>query len=764
VETLLRRPWFLTLGACVVLVVAVTLAMGLVRLQAAASRLPDRGTSSERVAGCPAPVEVVFDQRGIAHLRADDDRALWFVHGYLHARDRFYQMEYSRRLAAGRLAEVFGASALDLDRKMRTWRLTASARRQLVQLSTAERRALVSYADGVNAALDRYGRWIAPEIWMLARSPERWMPEDSLRIGMLLQLSLSWAMGNELERAVQLARLGRDRAVDLWGWSPREARAWIPPGEPVSDPQRDDDAIVPPIRIMGSNGWAVAPFRSATGRPLLANDPHLGVQMPGIWCAVHLRCPGLHVAGLSLPGVPGVLVGHTERVAWGLTNAMVDDQDLYEITLDETGNRELIDGSWQALRTVTERIRVRWQSEPVLEKIRLSEHGPLVREDRRQVLALSWTGLEGPNPLRAVLGMDRARTVQEVAAAWKDVLGPSMTLVAADVEGHILRQMVGAAPRRGRGAGRLPAPGADSSWAWRGIQALDSRLADFDPSEGFVATANHDPFSEGDLTSSLAVPGEYDAPWRVRRIRRALAGRQDWNVSRSLELQGEVVSELALVTLKQLWADLEENNGATAARLLEWDGRMEAGAVPPHLFVRLMLELRSEIGGDEAERDGLDTSPIGGSEIIRLLAGGLDEAWWDDVRTADSEGRSEIMARVLDRIDGLGLNAEWGQVHQVYFAHPFAQIPVLGRFLGKSWSRGPFPVAGDSVTINAHYWNVENLVLPPGQSGRPWSIHYADQVDPWLHLAGPTFPFSDEAVEAAAAARLIIEPVIEREE
>jgi penicillin amidase len=781
------RPWFLMLALCAAFAAALTLVTGYVRLRVAASRLPERGAAVEQAPGCPAPVEVIFDRRGFAHLRAHDERSLWFGQGYVHARDRFFQMEMARRLAAGRLAELVGPSAVGWDRKLRTWRVGATARRQLVRMESAERGALEAYTAGVNAALERYGRWIAPEIWMLGVQPEPWRPEDSLQIGVLIQLGMSWAMGEEVERAVQLGRLGRNVAVDLWGWSPREARSWIPPGTLDTAPVRSDEPIVPPVRIMGSNAWALARFRTSTNRPLLANDPHLAVLMPGVWYAVHLKSASLHLTGLSVPGAPGVLVGHNERVAWGMTNAMVDDQDLYVVTLDEAGTHELIDGNWQPLRTVTEQIQIRWQPDPMLVKIRLSERGPLVRESRREVLALSWTGLYGPTPLQAIIRMGRSKVAADVADAWQGVIGPALTLVAADVDGRIVRQTVGAVPRRGQGAGRLPAPAADSAWSWRGFVPLAERLEERDPADGFVVAANHNPFSEGDFPSSLEVPGEYDAPWRVRRIRHALSARHDWDVDRCLRLQGDVVSELALVALKQLWPDLNEHAGPSAQQLLSWDGRMDAGSVAAHLFARLMLELGSEVGGDEAGQALLGTSPIGGSELLRLLAGGLDEAWWDDVRSPQTEDRAAIVARVLDRLDRAGVDVPWGRVHRLEFSHPVTAVPVLGHFLGRSWNRGPFAAAGDSVTVNAHYWKIDRpfdvvaiptarfvadvgnwdatvLVVPPGQSGRPWSSHYADQIEPWFALAEDSIPFSDAAVDAAAVARLILEPVVEEQD
>ena len=388
---MIRRVWFILLAITVLLGVVAVLALTHLRMRAASSRLPERGTFTETVVGCPARVEVLLDERGIPHVESASESAMWFSLGYLHARERFFQMELGRRAGAGRLAEIFGESALDNDRKMRTLRLAASARRQSALLSPEERRVLEHYAAGVNAAINRFGKWISPESWLLGVEPEPWQVEDSLTIGLLMQLDLSWAMGEELKRAVELARLGRERAVDLWGWTRTQARAWIPPGEGVSQPRRDYEPITPPMGGLGSNSWAVSPARSAAGRPLLANDPHLGVQMPGSFFAVHLRGPRTHVAGATIAGIPGVIIGHTEDVAWGLTLAMVDDQDLFSVTLDEAGTRELIDGRWQSLRTVTEDVSVRWQDAPVLLKVRFSRHGPLVREQRGETLALSWT-------------------------------------------------------------------------------------------------------------------------------------------------------------------------------------------------------------------------------------------------------------------------------------------------------------------------------------------------------------------------------------
>jgi penicillin amidase len=776
-----RRLWFLALCGVVAALVLTALIVIDLRVRSASSRLPERGSVVESVAGCPSPAEILFDGRGVAHVRAQNEPTLWFALGYLHARDRFFQMDMARRTASGRLSELIGPRGLQVDRVMRTWRVAEGASSQASRLAASERSAVEAYTDGVNAALRRHGRWISPETWLIGLDPEPWAIENSLSLGLLYQLAMSPAMGEELGRAVELARLGHDRAVDLWGWGPQEADRWIPPAPPISTPRQPDEPIGPEFSLIGSNAWAVSPSRSASGRPLLANDPHLGVSLPGSFYAVHLAAPQLHCAGLTLPGAPGVVAGHNERVAWGVTNARLDDQDLYVLTLDDTRSAELIDGRLQDLRTVTERIAVRWREEPEVLKILVSERGPVVRDRGREVLALEWTGLRAPSSLAAVLQTNRARSVRDVAEAWKDTAGPYLHLVAADSEGHILQCLSGLVPGRQRGAGRLPAPGLDSHWAWRGMVAMPGSLQRVDPAEGFVAAANHDPFTEGDYPASRPLPGEYADPWRVRRIRSALASRDDWRIADFLKLQGDIKSGLAVALLQQLRPELAAHRGRTAAALAAWDGRMAADALAPHVYSRLRIELAQAIGGDEAAGAGLPSSPLATADVLRLLAGGMDPAWWDDGRTSAVEDRAAIVARVLDRLDRAAIDESWGEAHRVTFQHPLTAVPVAGRWLSRAWSRGPYPIGGDGTTINASYWSPRRpfetvgvaaarfivdvgswddtiLVLPVGQSGRPWSAHYGDQLGAWLRLEPIAFPFSREAVDAAATARLTLLP------
>ena len=664
---------------------------------------------------------------------------------------------------------------------MRTLRATAIARRQLGLLAAPDRRALEAYTAGVNAAIDRFGSWIAPELWLLGVNPEPWRPEDSLALWTLLHLRLSPAATNELERAVQLARLGRRAAVELWGWDPDQVKAWLPQIRYAPSPLAPEDAMLPAGPRLASVSWAVSGTHSASGLPLLVTSVEWAPEQPSPWYLVDLRARELHVAGASLPGVPGVVVGHTEEVAWALTPSLVDDQDLFVLTIDGQRARELVDGRWQPMRTVTERISIRGEDTPVLLKVRLSERGPMVRDSAREVLALSWTGSHGPSPVGALLHMARARSVSAVVAAWEEVVGPPLHLVAADISGRVLHQMVGLVPVRGVGAGRLPVSGQDSRSSWKGFLPLSANPHRVDPPEGYLVLAGHDLATEGEAPTGVVIPGEYAPPWRARRVRSQLALRQDWDVASSLGLLADRVSLQARAALTVLGPELERAGGRTARALLAWDGGMDPDREEPHLYHRLMTELGFGIGGDDALRAGLARSPFGPEEVLRLLAGGMDDTWWNDRRTAETEGSGEILREALARVDEYGLVERWGEVHQVELGHPLARMAVVGPLFGRLWSRGPFSVGGDETTVAATPWDESQpyrvaampslevvmpvgrwdetvVAVPPGQSGQPWSTRSTDQLAPWLRDGGVTLPFSVEAIAAETRARMQLVP------
>lgn len=312
---------------------------------------------------------------------------------------------------------------------------------------------------------------------------------------------------------------------------------------------------------------------------------------------------------------------------------------------------------------------------------------------------------------------------------------------------------------------------------------MSDNLRTLDPAQGLLVTANHDLFAEGDYPMAQWFPGEFAAGWRARRIRQLLLSQDQWDVEGLHRLQNDIVSPRAqlLLQMEVLRPELNQHPGPTAQTLLAWDGEMSPDSGAPLLFTRLLEQLREEVGGDEARQARLENTPFNSLQLLRLLQGGINERWWDDVETPQVEDRSAIVTRALDHIDSLNLHQAWGEVHQVRFTHPFTRLGLVGRLLEDAFSRGPFPVGGDGSTINAQYfssrrafrvtalpsmrfvtevgnWDNTVLVLPVGESGRPYSSHYDDQLTSWLQGRPLLFPFSEEAVEDAAEARLTLVP------
>ena len=459
----------------------------------------------------------------------------------------------------------------------------------------------------------------------------------------------------------------------------------------------------------------------------------------------------------------------------------LDDQDLFRLSVDGTRTRERIDGTWHSIRTVTESINVRDADEPELLKVRVSKLGPVIADDGRTVLALSWTGHYGTSPISAFLRMNRASSVSDVAAAWKDAMGPSLHLVAADRDGRLLHQVVGRVPIRERGAGRLPAPGEDSRWAWQGFLSFAANPRTLDPPSGWLAVASHDIFLESDYQASMRFPADFEPAWRVRRIRELLSRNDKWSIAQGLELQTDVVSGRARGVLQLLGPEIAAaGGGAKLKALQEWNGAMRAELCAPSVYVSLLNRLADAVGSDEARMASLNVNPIDNTRLVRLLAGGIHERWWDDVGTTRIEGRADILSTVLSQIERSEFGT-WGSQHYVVLRHPFERLPGLGRSAGRVLSRGPFQASGDETTVAGFacagplptavsmapavrfvtqpgFWDETVVVIAGGQSGRPWSPYYDNQIGPWLAGQAVTLAFDDSSVEAATVARLRLEP------
>ena len=679
------------------------------------------------------PVEVVRDGHGVPHVRARGLADLARATGFVQARDRLFQMELLRRFAAGRLAELAGPAALPVDRVARRLRLAWSAQRDADAAEGDARLWAEAYSEGVNAFLAL--RRLPLELRLLRVRPAPWTPVDVHAPAQAMAVGLAVNWQNEL------ARMRMRRRVE---------------------PELVDE--LPPIVAAGgaSNSWALAGSRTATGKPLLANDPHLLLDLPSIWYPQHLAYEGGSVAGFGIPGAGVVILGRAERVAWGFTAAGADTQDLYLERLREDGRYEA-DGDWLEPERLRETIRVRFRREPVLEEVLVTRHGPIVGRAGEHALALRWSAHEPAHTLRCFLALMRARTVDEADRAFDDFAGPPQNVVLADADGEIAYRLAGGpVPRRRPGQGLEPSPGWDSSAEWDGWIPSEELPRLRNPPGGAIVTANN----------RMAGP-EYPhflgaddlSPYRARRIEQLLGelGTATVDDCRRIQLDRRSLPGLELAAA----ACSFEPRGEAERRALEllegWDGDLGPGSAAGALYAVLMRHLQREVyaplgaepPAEEAAWRAESQIGLGLFErlrpsLLRALAT-RDDSFLGDGRDWDTVFR-RALALALDELgEGLG-RRRWGDLHRFELAHPLSRLPFLRRRLG----RGPFPMGGDADTVWQMSWlaarpygprlagpsfravydlaDADGLwfALPGGVSGSPRSRHYADLLPAWL--------------------------------
>ncbi|TAH37452.1 MAG: penicillin acylase family protein [Planctomycetota bacterium] len=798
-----RRLPRLVLVLAVLLLAAVVVA-ALLYLRVRHSGRPQRSGAAQ-VPGLSAAVEVRWDRWGVPHLLASRSLDLSYAIGWLHANDRLSQMDLVRRAVSGRLSEIFGPRALDADRENRRLRLRQVAETMRSSLSPEAAEWLEAYAAGVNAWIRQRGGDLPPHFRLLRYRPEPWTPADSLSVVAIMCKGLSFVSGHpEEHRYIWLRELGEARARALIGdpqvhipediaqlAAAERGKTRTPQG--AAGPRQSNPLILGSEGGQdagGSNNWVVGVSRSATGAPIVANDPHLGYGLPGVWYAVQMRSPTLEVAGVTLPGLPGVVIGQTAVLAWGLTNNMLDDHDEFFEELDPSGTRVRRGDQWLALEETTELIPVRG-SDAVPLRLRSTDRGPLFEADETLGLparSFTWTAYYRSDPITPYLRLAQARTLEEVPAALEGFVGPAQNLVVGHRDGGLLYTVFGQAPERTQGDGRLPMPGWDSAYGWSGLRARARNPAILRPSDDLLVTANQDTVPpDFPLPHTL----DHDGPFRADRIRQMLLARSDWTVADMAAVQTDVEDLYArrILELLQPLGELTADPGLRPPwdALRTWNRRMEVQGASA-LFVLFERELQRRSFADEEQRLGLPRFPsiFTRNRLEGLLAGSLDESWFDDVNTAAVEDRAAIVRAALQAAWLQGSQrwgddvAEWsyGAIHPWILDNPMSAAPVCGRW----FRRGPVPVPGGSTTVCAFGgdWAGDRLpvawgpsmrfiadtsnpdrslfILPAGQSGHPADDHYDDQMQDFL--AGRSHPllWSEAAIADGTVTTLRLTP------
>ncbi|HEX9799385.1 MAG TPA: penicillin acylase family protein [Thermoanaerobaculia bacterium] len=770
-----------TLRIAAAAVLAALLALVAAAVAIARSGRPQRqGTAP--LAGLAAPVEVRFDQAGVPAVRAGSAADAMAALGWVHANDRLFQMEVTRRAAGGRLAELFGERALEFDRRVRRLGFGDGAARLLAAASPQTRELLAAYAAGVNAWLAARGGDLPPELRLLRRRPEPWRPEDSVAVINVMARTLSPVVDppeHELFRL--LAAFGPERAREL-ALDPRStifdevvalARAVARPAAELGE--RAEGAG------LGSNNWAVAASRSATDSPLLANDPHLALGLPNVWYQARIVAPDYDAAGMTLPGAPAVVLGRGPRVAWACTNLYLDDVDVFVERLDERGERVARAGGWAPI--AVERQTIRAGDRAVEVEVRRTDRGYLLPADAERGLparSVAWTGWQPADQLAAFVALARAATAAEIREVVAPYVFPAQNLVVATAGGEILWTPLGRGPRRVGWDGRFPAPAWRADVGWDGLVPSEENPVLIDPPSGEIATAN----SVLPVERPAWFGEDFDTPFRLDRIRERLASRRDWTVAELVALQTDDVSRWARLVVANLGDGYTGDAAAAAAAFAAWDGRMAASG-PAALFALVERELQRAIFDDEAERAGVPRFATR-KRLLALLEGRMSAAWFDDVGTDAVEDRHAILQRALAAAWRAGV-ARWGErvgewpyasLRRLVLDHPLGGLPGIGRWL----NRGPFAVPGSATTILAFGgpWRGDAIevtygpsmrfatdaadpestlaILPGGQSGHPFDRHYDDQLADFLAGRARDVAWSEAEIARATVSTLRLEP------
>jgi penicillin amidase len=727
-----------------------------------------------RAAGPAAAVRIETDRHGIPTIRASSIPDALFGLGYVHARDRLWQMEFERRLGTGRLAEILGEDLLSADRFLRTIGFRRAAEETESRLSPDARRLLEAYAAGVNAYLAADATRPI-EFRLLRIPPEPWTPADSLVWGKMMAWDLAGNARGEIRRARFLEAVGPERTAELLplaGSAPtiltsgEAAGAKQPPRAaiPGADWKSVDDAFASVLALglgageaRGSNSWVLSGSRTATGKPILANDPHLGLRVPSVWFLASIDAPGLRATGATLPGVPGVLIGHNDRIAWGLTSLEPDVQDLFVEEVDpDDPSRYRHAGEWKRFDERRETIRVRGAAD-VEHVVRVSVHGPVINDalanagELGSAVTLRWTGLDpDPGSTGAFLAIATARNWTELLAGVEGIRASSLNLVYADVEGHVGYAAGGAMPIRPRADGLTPVSGTGED-DWTGYHPPSSLPRVLDPERGYVVTANNrvvpaDPYPFGRIWSE---------PFRAARITELIeaSGRLSPDSVAAIQLDRLSLQARELRALLAKTPADDPDTRAAVDRIAAWNGEMAPESVEAAIYAAWFVELARM---PQDELGDVDRGNVRGRFLIEALR--TNSAWCDEISTPAVETCEAFQAaslkRALDVLRGrLGEDPadwRWERLHRAVFPHDvFHEVPLLHRFFDLEVGQG-----GDGVTVNVGYFEQDGTfrmddgpgfrqvvdlsepvrgryVITTGQSGNVFSRRYRSFLPEW---------------------------------
>ncbi|WP_190233919.1 penicillin acylase family protein [Nostoc sp. 'Peltigera membranacea cyanobiont' 213] len=788
-----------------------------------------------------AEVTVQRDKWGIPQIYAANSHDLFMAQGYIHAQDRFWQMDFWRHIGSGRLSEMFGSSQVDTDRYLRTMGWARVAQQEIKEINAEMKAYLEAYSDGVNAYLKEHqGSALSLEYAVLkflnpGYKPEPWQILHSLTWGKVMAYDLGTNFQSEVERAILLKTLTPAQVEELYPPYPQDLPAILPEfqKEKTGEDENSDDppftafdieevmqAITKPMMALeqligptgigiGSNNWVISGDRTDTGKPILANDPHLGVQIPSIWYEVGLHCISksaecpYNVTGFSFAGMIGVIIGHSDRIAWGVTNVLSDVMDLYIEKINPNNpNQYEVNGKWVDMKLLQETIQVAG-SQPIIQTVRYTRHGPILSDvspnlkefqpsqpleiPQNYAVALRWTALEPSKLADAIPQINRAQNWQEFRTAARNYDVPAQNLVYADIDGNIGYQMPGKFPIRAKGKGRYPVPGWTDAYEWQGYIDFEKLPKSFNPSQGYIATANNLVMRK----YPYLITADWVYGYRAKRIVEMISEQTEpISVEDVQQIQGDDRNLNAQILIPLLQSIIVETPRLQAAQKLlqDWNLQLRMTSPAAALFEVFWKHLLADTFHDRLPERYF---PNGGDRwyaVVANLVKQPNSSWWDNRNTPKVENRDEILRQSfteavdeLERVQSKDpKNWNWGKLHTVTFRNAT---------LGKSgvapiealFNRGAFATAGNGETVNANRWranksfevtdipslrmivdlgNLDNSVAihTPGQSGHAFHNHYNDMVDSWRKIEYHPMLWEQKKVTASTAATLKLVP------
>lgn len=675
-------------------------------------------------------VVVTRDQEGVPHIEAQSDADLYRAQGYVQAQDRLFQMDLSRRQASGRLAEVVGEAAVETDKHFRTFSLRAAAEASYDGYDDEAKAVLQYFAEGVNAFIEEAieGKKLPYEFALLGYRPEKWTEIDTLTIGKFMAYDLGGNWDALAVRHWALNAYEEDKAEELMITYPEGARSIIEANKehPVAVAGQFNPALLP-HEFNGSNNWVVSGEKTKSGAPLLADDPHLGLGLPSIWYQMHLTSPAQNVGGVIFAGVPGIILGHNEDIAWGVTNVGPDVQDLYiEQPNPDDPTQFLYEGEWEQAEVREETIRVKDEEDLPFEVV-VTRHGPIIsdllykEEDPGALFSMQWTALEPTKELQAVMNMNKAKDWDSFEKSLEDFHAPAQNFVFASTDGTIAYKANGRIPIRKKGNGELPVPGDSAEYGWEDYVPYDELPRLVNPKEGFIATANNEVVGEEypyHLTRFWA------QPYRYERIAEVLEASDELTAEDMMALQLDWENLYAREFLDELMAAIQAEDEANdyeevLVMLAEWDQVDDPDQAAPLVFHKLMKQLPKTLFADEMPEDVYEMLPGKGQltdQWLRTGFAGESSVWLEEYGGVNKWVFDAFETSMQEIEEEYGTNMKkwrWGDFHQVAFPHPLASAsPILEKLLNPAKR----PLGGSNITVQAAAFKEDGRV----DHGAPW--------------------------------------------